>query len=304
MGPQLFNNAHNATCILRIIDSGRPFDEGFASVGPLDQFYWVHEVILVAKSLLFKQAFSTRSAADEGQHNKVDTIGTQAQMNMQQQPYSEYPHTHYDNFPITTAKNGIMYQWQGIRTGADPAIPIITPYPRNGRVGHPRRSTPGTSDKWTAWSTTTTVTSRPSSSSSSSSSTATTATSRQRTTLPLLTVCLPYIPMFPETLYWLYTNNDARFNRALNLHGREHMAEALGILEHLGVGVGTRSKRPRNDGNTAAAPQAAEPSTMRRKSSVASRSDATSAILAASGNVGLSNSITGPPAKQRAVIHA
>ncbi|KAI8919020.1 hypothetical protein DFJ77DRAFT_438094 [Powellomyces hirtus] len=241
---ELFNNPDGATCILRVIDHSEANSSlSFKNVGKHDQFYWIHESVLAARSHFFKHAFSTR-------HFNIDHETDDTHKEDQ-----EYPSSHYAYHPPTIT-NGIQLQWQGIRTGANKTIPIITPYPRHGRVPTPRKpaSLPSTSSSAKASGTSTPTT----------TPTRKTVNTNNASTLPLLTIRMPYSGLFPEIMYWLYTGNDARMQRSLNsCTKKEEKDEAIDVMKAMGLVEKVRSGGWRE----AVAFPAAEPpdSALRRK---------------------------------------
>lgn len=108
MGKDLFNNPKHASCILRVISSSTQV--AFGSVSDTDQFYWIHEVVLVSQSPVFKRIFDDQPEADPSVHTK----------------------------PIK--EGGVKYQWQAIRTLPGTKQPVICPYQTITTNAHSRRS--------------------------------------------------------------------------------------------------------------------------------------------------------------------
>ncbi|KAJ3154877.1 hypothetical protein HDU86_004582 [Geranomyces michiganensis] len=224
----MFNNPGNATCILRIIDSRLPFDAGFATVSQTNQFFWVHEPILTPKSQLFRQAFAARPlSAPPGAPSQQQ----RSRDNDSSNSISDSSHgAARDPHPITRAWNGIVFQWQGIRTTEENVlVPVITPYPSNDAFS-PRRP----------WGVEKKVAGRGACTSADRSRPSTTSP------VPMLTVCLPYHALVPDTLEWLYTGDDRQFNQSMLRLLPDQVGVALSVLEHLGIGEGTGSKRQRS----------------------------------------------------------
>ncbi|KAI8587973.1 hypothetical protein BDZ88DRAFT_478221 [Geranomyces variabilis] len=251
----MFNNRHNATAVLRIIDNRRPFEEGFSTVSPTDQFFWVHEAILTAKSQLFRQAFGARPPPPPPRLPSLRSSSSGGETRAPAHSAISDRFNAGDPQPITRAWNGIVFQWQGIRTSEqNVSEPVVVAYPRTADRLPCRR--PLGVAKPTHCNNTCAVTTK-------SPRPGSIRVPRPSTTwpVPMITVCLPHTVLFPNALRWLYTGDDRQFNCSLLRLPPDEVNAALSVLEHLGVGVGIGRKRQRSeqDGTPPSAGPAAPP---------------------------------------------